>query len=291
MLKLFCLLVLSSVCVSASADSISRIRESKSIVIAHREALLPLSYLADDSKPVGYAMDVCAKVVERIKRELKLPQLGVSYLLVNSGSRLPAIIEGRADLECGATASTAERRKVVNFSIPYFFNSTRFMVRQDSVLKNWSDLKAQRVLVVRGSTATVAMRDSNRINFKELSLSEAANTRDALRILEAGQVDVFVADEITLASLKSTSSTPDAWKVMGDSIAIEAQAIMLGKEDLALKAIVDKEIARLMLDGELNKIYDKWFMQALPDGRGKLNLPMSFLLRDSMRVPSDKVLY
>lgn len=291
MLKLFCLLVLSSVCVSVSADSISRIKESKNIVIAHREAVLPLSYLAEDSKPTGYALEVCGKVVERIKRELKLSQLSVSYLLVNNASRLSAITEGRADLECGSTASTAERRKVVNFAIPYFFNSTRFMVRQDSKLKNWNDLKAQRVLVVRGATATVAMRDSNRINFKELSLSEAPNSREALRMLEAGQVDAFVADEITLATLKSTSAVPDAWKVTGDGIAIEAQAIMLGKDAGALKAIVDKEIARLMLEGELSKIYDKWFMQALPDGRGKLNLTMSFLLRDSMRAPSDKVLY
>ena len=291
MLKLFCLLVLSCWSVNASADSLSRIKESKNIVIAHREAMLPLSYLSEDSKPIGYALDVCAKVVERLKRELKLPQLSVSYLLVNSANRMSAISEGRADLECGTTASTAERRKLAQFSIPYFFNSTRFMVRHDSKLKNWSDLKAQRVLVIRGSTATVAMRDSNRVNFKEFNLSEAPNTREALRLLEAGQVDALVADEVTLAAMKSASDMPDAWKLAADGIAIEAQAIMLGKDDVALKAIVDKEIARLMLEAELSKMYDKWFMQTLPDGRTKLGLHMSFLLRDSMRVPSDKVLH
>ena len=291
MLKLLCLLVLSCLCVNASADSVSRIKETKTIVIAHREAVLPLSYLSDSGKPIGYALDLCAKVVDRIKRELKLPQLSVSYLLVNSASRLSAISEGRVDLGGRRIIKKKKRRKVVNFSIPYFFNSTRFMVRQDSPLKNWGDLKGQRVLVVRGSTATVAMRDSNRVNFKEVSLSEAPNTRDALRLLEAGQADALVADEITLASLRSASAAPDTWKLMGDSIAIEAQAIMLAKENLVLKNIVDKEIARLMLDAELSKIYDKWFMQALPEGRGKLNLAMSFLLRDSMRVPSDKVLY
>lgn len=270
-------------------DTLARIKERKTIVIAHREASIPISYLSEDSKPIGYAMDICSKVVERIKRELKMPQLAVSYLLVNPSNRLLAIQEGKADMECGTTANTAERRKQMAFSIPYFFSATRLLANANVNMKNWTDLSQKRVVVVRGSVASSLLRQQIQLKFSELKITEASSSRTAFELLQGGQADVLVGEEVVLAGLRASAETPSQWKIVGDGIGIEAQTVMLAKADPALKALIDKEIARMINEGELSKVYEKWFMQPLPTTGVNYALPMGFLLRDSLRFPSDKV--
>jgi len=272
-----------------AADTLARIKERKTIIIAHREVSIPISYLSEDSKPIGYAMDICGKVVARIKRELKLPQLSLSYLLVNPSNRLLAIQEAKADFECGTTANTAERRKQVAFSIPYFFSSTRFMTSANVAIKNWSDLAQKRVLVVRGSSATALLRQHLQSKFGDLKMQEVSSSRAAFDALQNGQADAFVAEEVSLAGQRASAASAQQWKIAGDGLGIEAQTIMLAKDDPVFKTLVDKEIASLMNEGELNKLYEKWFLQPLPTTGQNFALPMSFLLRDSLRFPSDKV--
>jgi len=270
-------------------DTLARIKERKTIVIAHREASIPISYLSEDSKPIGYAMDICSKVVERIKRELKLPQLAISYLLVNPSNRLLAIQEGKADMECGTTANTAERRKQMAFSIPYFFSATRLLANANVNMKNWTDLSQKRVVVVRGSVASSLLRQQIQLKFSELKITEASTSRAAFELLQGGQADVLVGEEVVLAGLRASAKAPSQWKIVGDGIGIEAQTVMLAKDDPTLKSLIDKEIARMINEGELSKVYEKWFMQPLPTTGVNYALPMGFLLRDSLRFPSDKV--
>ena len=290
MFKLLSYVLILFIATEAHAiDTLARIKERKTIVIAHREASIPISYLSEDSKPIGYAMDICSKVVERIKRELKLPQLAVSYLLVNPSNRLLAIQEGKADMECGTTANTAERRKQMAFSIPYFFSATRLLANTNVNMKNWTDLSQKRVVVVRGSVASSLLRQQIQLKFSELKITEASSSRTAFELLQGGQADVLVGEEVVLAGLRASAETPSQWKIVGDGIGIEAQTVMLAKDDPALKSLIDKEIARMINEGELSKVYEKWFMQPLPTTGVNYALPMGFLLRDSLRFPSDKV--
>lgn len=272
-----------------AADTLARIKERKTIIIAHRAASIPISYLSEDSKPIGYAMDICGKVVERIKREIKVPHLAVSYLLVNPSNRFIAMQEEKADLECGTTANTAERRKQVAFTIPYFFSATRILTKADSTIKNWPDLSQKRVVILRGSTTANLLRQQTRLSDTALILIEVSTSSAAFDALLTGKADAVVIEEMSLAGLRATATQPEKWKIVGDGLGIEAQSIMLAKDDPAMKALVDKEVARMMNDGELSKLYDKWFMQPLPVSGLNYALPMNFLLRDSLRFPSDKV--
>lgn len=272
-----------------ATDTLARIKERKTIIIAHRAANIPISYLSEDSKPLGYAMDICSKVVERIKRELKLSQLAVSYLLVNPSNRYIAIQQEKADLECANTANTAERRKQVAFTIPYFFSVTRILTKADSTIKNWSDLNQKRLVILRGSATANLLRQQTRLSDTALTLIETGTSRAAFNLMQEGKADAVIMEELSLAGLRATASQPEKWKITGDGIGIEAQSIMFAKDDPALKALIDKEIARMINEGELSKLYDKWFMQFLPATGVNYALPMSFLLRDSLRFPSDKV--
>ncbi|MFZ6771080.1 amino acid ABC transporter substrate-binding protein [Undibacterium sp. SXout7W] len=273
----------------AVADTLSHIKETQTLTIAHREASLPFSYLSDNQVPVGYAMDICLKIADAIKKELKLPQLKISYLLVNSSTRIPAIVEGKADLECGSTTNNVERRKQVAFTIPHFFATVRMAVRTDSGIKNWTDLKDKKVVTTRGTTTVKLLSERDKVRGLGLKLLEGGDHNASFGMVESFQADAFPMDDVLLYGLIANAKDPGKFSVVGEPLSTEPYAIMLRKDDPAFKTLVDKEMARMMNDGEMTKLYDKWFRKPVPPKGANLNMPMGFLLRDNIRFPSDKV--
>ncbi|HTD06755.1 amino acid ABC transporter substrate-binding protein [Undibacterium sp.] len=286
--SVFCLLGISTT-LSYSADTLAHIKSTQSITIAHREKSLPFSYLSENQKPVGYAVDICLKIVDAVKKELKLPQLNVNYLLVNPSTRMSAIVDGKADIECGSTTNNAERRKQVAFTIPYFFATARMLVRTDSGIKNWTDLKDKKVVTTKGTTSVKLLNDRDKVRALDLKLLEANDHDASFRMVESFSADAFVMDDVLLYGLRANTKDPGKFAIVGDGLSTEPYALMVRKDDSAFKALADKEIARMMNDGEFIKLYDKWFRSPISPNGANLNMPMGFLLRDTVRFPSDKV--
>ncbi|MFZ6723768.1 amino acid ABC transporter substrate-binding protein [Undibacterium sp. Ji49W] len=283
-----CALALCST-LSSAADTLTHIKETQTVTIAHREASFPFSYYNDDKKPVGYSLDICLKLVDAIKKELKLPQLNVVYLAVTPSTRIPAIVDGKADLECGSTTNNAERRKQVSFTIPHFFATARMVVRADSGIKNWTDLKDKKVVTTKGTTTVKLLNDRDKVRGLGLKLLEGNDHNESFGMVENQQADAFTMDDVLLYGLRANTKDPAKFVVVGDPLSTEPYAVMLRKDDPAFKSLVDREMARLMNDGEINKLYDKWFRKPVPPKGANLNMPMGFLLRDNIRFPSDKV--
>jgi ABC-type amino acid transport substrate-binding protein len=282
--------VLFSCCsYSYAGDTLARIKETQTITIAHREASLPFSYLSENKKPVGYSVDLCLKLVDAIKRELKLPQLSVNYLLVTSSTRIPAIAESKADLECGSTTNNAERRKQVAFTIPHFFATVRMLVRTESGIKNWTDLRDKVVVTTKGTTTVKLLNERDKVRSLSLKMIEGDDHNLSFLMVENGKADAFPMDDVLLYGLRATAKDSSKFSVVGDSLSTEPYAIILRKDDPNFKAFLDKEMARLMSDGELTKLYDKWFKKPISPKGVNLNMPMGFLLRDNIRFPSDNV--
>jgi ABC-type amino acid transport substrate-binding protein len=276
--------------ISSANDTLAKVRDTKTITIGYQEGSVPFSFLDENKKPTGYAIELCLKFVDAIQKELKLPQLNVAYLPVNSSNRIPAIVEGRADLECGTTTNTPERRKSVAFTISHFIASARLLVRADSNIKNWSDLRGKTIVMTKGAVQEKVVKDRNVSSALNMKILEGKDHLDSFNMLEKGLVDAFAMGDVVLYGLRAIAKTPDAFTIVGDPLSAEPYAAMFRKEDPAFKTVVDKEMARIMYSGELNKLYDKWFRKPVASlNNSTLNMPMSYLLRDSIRFPSDKV--
>ncbi|WP_338845977.1 amino acid ABC transporter substrate-binding protein [Massilia sp. W12] len=292
MKRFLCALVLPAVLglsLQAQADTLSKIRGSQKIVLAHREASIPFSYLDESKKPVGYSVELCLKVVEAIKRELKLPKLEVQWLMVTPSDRVAALTEGRADLECGSTTNNAERRKQVAFTIPHFIATTRMVTLQSSGVKNWGDLRDKRVVTTKGTTVVKVLQSRDKHSALAMKLMEGADHAQSFGMVERGEADAFPMDDVLLYGLRAKSKLMDKLIITGDPLSAEPYAIMMRKDDAPFKSLVDKEMSRIIFDGELNKVYEKWFMKPIPPSGLSLAMPMGFLLRESLRFPSDKV--
>jgi ABC-type amino acid transport substrate-binding protein len=272
-----------------AGDTLAKIKETQTITIANREASLPFSYLDANKKPVGYAVDLCLKIADAIKHELKLPQLNVVFVTVTPSNRVQTIVDGKADLECGSTTNNVERRKQVAFTIPHFISGTRMLVRTDSGINNWVDLRGKRVVTTKGTTTVKLLNDRDKVRSLDLKLLEGHDHDESFAMVEKRQAEAFAMDDALLFGLRGTAKNPADFQIVGDLMSTEPYAIMMRKDDPAFKALVDREMARIIGEGELNKVYDKWFMKPIPPKGITLNMPMGFLFRDSLRFPTDQV--
>lgn len=281
--------LLGAIQFAQAGEVLDRIEKSGKVVIANREASVPFSFLDGDKKPVGYAVDICLKIVDALKTRLKRPDLKVNFLQVTSASRIPAIVEGKADLECGSTTNNAERRKLVAFTIPHFIAGARVLVRAGSDIKNWSDLRNKTIVTTKGTTNAKSLMERNDVRNLNIKLIEAEDHGQSFAMVESGKADAFAMDDVLLFGLRANAKNPSDFAVVGDLLTIEPYAIMFSKNDPEFKKFVDLELARLIDGGDIHKLYDKWFMRPIPPKNVRLDMRMGLLLRQSLRFPSDKV--
>ncbi len=280
-------------CISLStaghAGQLDIIRETRSVTIAHREASIPFSYFDNNKQAVGYAIDLCKKIVIAIERELKIQNLQVIYLPVTSASRISSIVQGKATMECGSTTNTAERRKQVDYTIAHFISSARFLVQADSGIERIEDLTGKTVTSTKGTTNIKTLERLSSERLLKLSILEAQDHSEAFNLVANKKVTAFAMDDVLLYGLRANADKPEAFKIIGKPMSIEPYAIMLPKGDTAFKKLVDTEVRRIIISGEINTIYRKWFEQPIPPKGINLALPMPYILRDSFKYPSDKV--
>jgi len=265
-----------------------KVKELGYITIGHREASVPFSYLDDNRQPVGFAIDICARIVDAVKRELKLDKLEVRYQLVTASSRIPLLANGTIDLECGNTTNNAERQKQVWYTNTHFLTASRFLSKVESKIGSISDLKGKTIVSPAGSTnIKQALEFNSRLNLG-MTIVPAQDQGEAFLMVETGRAAAFVQDDVILAGLIAISKDPKAYVISDDAFSKpEPYGIMLRKDDVAFKAIADAATAALYRSPEGAALYAKWFTQAIPPKGINLNIPMGPALKRAFENPTD----
>jgi ABC-type amino acid transport substrate-binding protein len=275
--------------VAQAQPVLDRIGSQGRLVIAHRESSVPFSYLDGDGRPVGYAVELCQRIGEAVRKALNLKTLALDYRAVTPSNRISVIAEGQADLECGSTTNNAERRKTVAFTVPHYITGARYLVRSDSTVDDLKGFEGKRLVSTKGTTPLKAIDQANRERLLRITILEAADHGQAMGMVAQGLADGFAMDDILLYGLIASAEDPSRFKVVGKFLTIEPLAIMLSRDDPAFKQIVDAEMRRLILSGEAQRIYDRWFLQPIPPRGQTLRLPMSYLLKEFWKYPTDQV--
>ncbi|MES2948771.1 MAG: amino acid ABC transporter substrate-binding protein [Pseudomonadota bacterium] len=269
--------------------TLDHIRATGKIVLGHRESSVPFSYLDGDKRPVGYALDLCLRLADAVKKKLDMKTLTIEYMLLTPSNRIAMVEEGKADLECGSTTNNAERRKKVAFTVPHYITGARYMVRADSKATDLVGLENQRVVSTKGTTPLKAIERANKERVLRLTLQEAPDHARAVEMVEKSESDAFVMDDVLLYGLIASRAQPEKLKVIGKFLTVEPLAIMLPKGDPEFKTILDNEMKRLIVSREAHTIYERWFTKPIPPKNTSLNLPMNYLLRDFWKYPTDQV--
>jgi glutamate/aspartate transport system substrate-binding protein len=272
---------------SAQSGTLDKIKSSGTITLGHRDTSIPFSYYDDKQQVVGYAMDICYKVVDAIKANLKLSKLDVKLNPVTSATRIPLMANGTIDLECGSTTNNLERQKQVTFATTHFVTANRFVSKKASNLKTVDDLKGKTVVSTSGTTN---IKNATEINVEKklgMNIIAAKDHAESFLTVETGRAVAFFMDDILLYSLVANSRNPSEWVISADALTVEPYGIMLRKDDPEFKKVVNGAINRLYKSGEINKIYEKWFLRPVPPKGVNLNVPMSAQFKKVVANPTD----
>src|SRR5262245_14850880 len=282
-----CALLLVGPPADAQDGTLKKIKETGVITLGHRDASIPFSYFDDKQAAIGYALDLCGKIVDAVKAELKMPNLQVKLNPVTSATRIPLMANGTIDLECGSTTNNLERQKQVSFTITHFVTANRFVSKKASNLNTVSDLKGKTVVSTSGTTNIRQATELNGQKNLGMTILPAQEHTDAFLMVDTGRAVAFFMDDILLYSLVASSKNPSEWTISADALSVEPYGIMLRKDDPSFKKIVDGAITAVYKSGEINKIYAKWFLSPVPPKGINLNVPMSDVFKRVIAKPTD----
>jgi glutamate/aspartate transport system substrate-binding protein len=283
--------LLGFLCISSAAaaqqGTLDKIKANGGITVGHRDASIPFSYLDDKQQPIGYAMDLCARIVDAVKAELKMPGLKVNLQPVTSATRIPLLANGTIDLECGSTTNNTDRQKQIAYTMTHFVTANRFVSKKADNLKTLANLKGKTVVSTAGTTN---IRQINELNAQQnlgMNILVGKDHAESFLMVDTGRAAAFFMDDILLASLAASHANPGQWVISPEAYSVEPYGIMLRKDDPAFKKVVDAAMVAIYKSGEIGKLYAKWFQAAIPPKGVNLNLPMSEAFSRVVANPTD----
>ena len=288
--SMLCLALLAAAIPVAAQETgtLKKLRDTGEIVLGVRDASIPFSYADDSGKSIGYSVDLCMRVVDHLRQTLKMPNLKVSQQPVTSANRVPLVVSGTVDLECGSTVNNIERQKTVAFSLTTFIVNTKFITKTASGIQKLADLKGKAVSITGGTNTMQKITALNKQLNLELSIISGKDHAESFLLLNNDRVAAFSEDDILLAGLAATSQTPNGFRLITiDGMLADPYALMMRRDDAQFKAAVDAALREVFASGEIQRIYDKWFVRPIPPRNVVLNFPMGDQLKRVIAKPSD----
>jgi glutamate/aspartate transport system substrate-binding protein len=268
--------------------TLARIKSNGFITFGYREASFGFSYVDGGPKPVGYSIDICNRIVDAIKAELKMSTIDVKFQAVTSANRIPLVQNGTVDIECGSTTNLVERQKQVAFSPDIFRYNVRTLVKADSGIKSIADLQGKTVVTTAGTTSFRLLREADKGRSLEVNQLAGKDHTDSFLLVESGRANAFVLDDILLAGQIANARNPKDFTIVGESLRTENQSLMFRKDDPDFKALVDRVVGGMMKSGEMEKLYNRWFMSPIPPKNININYPLNAETKDAFANPSSK---
>lgn len=284
----FCLLAGNSGAAEDLTGTLKKIKEAGAISVGHRESSIPFSYYDDQNAVVGYSQDLVMLVVDAVKKKLNLPNLQVKLIPVTSQNRIPLVQNGTIDIESGSTTNNLERQQQVAFSDSMFIVGTRLLVKKDSGIQDFPDLKGKNVVVTAGTTSERLIRALNEKEGMKMNIISAKDHGESFLTLQSGRAVAFMLDDALLAGERAKARKPGDWVIVGTPQSKEAYGMMMGKGDAQFKTLVDETIAKAETSGEAAKLYQKWFQSPIPPKNLNLELPLSEEMKALFKSPNDK---
>ena len=272
----------------AASPTLDKMKSTGAVTMGVRESSIPMSYTTGDSRFDGYHVEICRMILGDIKDKLGMSTLRINYQPVTSQNRVPLVQNGTVDIECGTTTNNTARGKDVAFAYTLYVEEVRIAVKANSNIKTIEDLNGKRVASTTGTTSVQLIRKNQKakdIKFEEVYGKDHA---DSFLLLETGRADAFVMDGSILAGNIANAKNPKDYKIVGEPLSIEPIAIMVSKNDPEFKTAVDDAITKIVKNGNMPKLWNKWFLSPIPPKNIVVGLELSPATKNAWAHLNDK---
>ncbi len=234
------------------AGGLDDARSRGTLLAGVRTDLPPFGTLDASGRPAGFDVDVARYLARALFDE----DGRLEAVPVTSGSRIPFLYSGWIDMIVAGMTVTDDRRKVLEFSDPYFVSASLLLVPAASRVRGIGDLDGKTVAVVKGS-----IQEKDLAALAPAARQVAFGTVDeAVRAVAAGTADALCEDDMVVAALAKANR---ALRVAGTPLLARPYAIAVRKGDLATLRWVNEKLAAMRKDGTWERLRAKYFGAAL----------------------------
>lgn len=267
-----------------TTPTLQRIRETGKIRIGYGQTA-PFSFPAENGEVMGYSIDLCRRVTERLQTQLGMP-IDIEFVPRTPSNRVQLLQEGNIDIECNASTNTVERRKSAAFSISHFYGATRYVSLAKNKLHTLADLKGRTVSVALGTINVSEINEANRSKKLNMSVVPVDTLQGAFDMVADGRVSAFAMDEVLLRTMIARSKKPEEYSISTDLVS-ESQPLgfMMRLDDTEFAAAVNRALSEIYKSPEMLEIYKRWFESPIPALGISLDLPMSDSLKSAFANP------
>nr|WP_321256701.1 ABC transporter substrate-binding protein [uncultured Pseudodesulfovibrio sp.] len=240
----------------ASAGKIEDVKAKGVLTCGVKDSVNLFGFIDADSKElVGFDIDICKYIASKlgVKTEFKV---------VTSKNRIPMLVQGSVDMVAATMTHKFSRDEQIDFSITYFMDGQKILVKKGSGIASAADLANKKVGTVKGSTSEKNIKNAQ----PKAHVISYDEYPQAFMALKQGKVKAVTTDSGILAGLKAGDDNPEKWEITGEFIASEPYGLGLPQNDSAFRDFVNKCLNEMWLDGTYQKLFKKWMGYDLPEG-------------------------
>ena len=210
------------------------------------EATFPPYEFRQGNEVVGIDVEICKAIAKELGKELKVED-------VEFDSVLPSLIAGKAELAAAGITVNEDRKKMVDFSVPYVRTGIVYVFAKANPFEKPEAGKGKRVGVQNGTTSADFVREQ--LGQEPEMFDSPAS---AFAALKQGKVDVVIADVDPAKNCIKGEPDYD----ISEFLTVEEYAVAIKKGQPELLATINKVIEGLEDSGKLDEIKDEWTLKA-----------------------------
>lgn len=262
--------------------TLEQIASKQTITLGYQDDAFPFSW-QNGNAPAGYSIDICNSIVRALKTKLQLKNLKVKWVLANSASQFVLIKNHMADIMCIPAFYSQSRHSISEFSLPFYFSSTRFVMRKNESNDNLAELSGHSVLVKSGTIYVEQLQKVNAANDLNINIHLNTNNITAFNELKNGEYSALISSTVLLKGMIAQTPTPEDYALSDIALSAPLPAgLLLPLHDKEFKEFVDSTLSSLITSNDFTALYNKWFQSPIPPKAINLNIPMSDNLKALM---------
>ena len=237
---------------------LKKIKTTKTITLGYSEAAVPFSFVNNDNRPQGYSVDLCKRIAEGIKQQLGLHELNVKWVKVDVNTRIPYVVKGQVDIECGSTTHTLSRQEKVDFSSMIFVDGGSYISKARAKISTLKDLDGKKVSVIPGTTTEKVLQAALDRADAKAQIVPVRTHAEGYAALREDKIDAYASDRIILIGLALNGIDAPSYRLSDEMFSYEPYALMM-RRDADFRLAVNRELARLYSNGDILNIYGRWY--------------------------------
>lgn len=244
-------LVMGAMATPGAAQTPESIKSAGTIKVGMLVDFPPFGLMDTNNQPDGYDADVAKLLGEKWG-------VKVQIVPVSGPNRIPYLQSNQVDLLIAGLGITEERKKTIDYSIPYAGISIGVYGVTDVAVKSAEDLAGKKIGVARASTQDTAL---TKIAPAGATIQRFDDDATAVQALLSGQVQLMGVSNVVFQQIEAAAPGRFDQKFVFNQ---QLQGIAIRKGSSELQTALNEFITGLMNDGELEKIHEKWLGTPLP---------------------------